>query len=81
MSEFREQTEGFDRDRKVSKKGFHTYLRKPDNFPNEYIMELKKYDLSSKMFMHLFNEEVIRIETDNNYKIFADRNKLRIFMK
>lgn len=31
--------------------------------------------------MSVFREDVVRIELENNYKIFADRNKLRIFMK
>lgn len=44
-------------------------------------MDLGTNEIHSKIFMTVYKEEVERMETENSYKIFSDRNKLRIFMK
>ena len=45
------------------------------------MVDLGKDDVRSRIFMDVFEEEVIKIEAENNYKIFSDRNKLKIYMK
>ncbi len=81
MNEFKVQTEGFEVDNQKSKKRYKTYLKKPEGYLNYVMMELGREDLRSKIFMHVFEEEVSQIEVENNYRIFSDRNRLRIFMK
>ena len=81
MNEFKLQTEAEEEPSRHPRRGYKSFLKKPEGYPKEYLMELGKEDVRSKIFMTVFEEEIHRIEVENNYKIFSDRSKIRIYMK
>ena len=81
-NELKMQTEGSEESTsQSSSRKFRTFLKKPEGYPKYVTMELGRDEIRSRIFVQVYREEINRIEVENNYRIFADRKKVLIYMK